>query len=72
VGYRAVDRGLRVRSFVAADLVEALYRGLAHNTVGKLIHTVLCNDLVPIDELEASHPGRDRFPVVIPLRGGCV
>jgi IstB-like ATP binding protein len=51
VGYRAVERGLRVRDFVAADLVEALYRGLADNTVGKLIHTVLRNDLVLIDEL---------------------
>lgn len=51
VGYRAVERGLRVRYFVAADLVEALYRGLADNTVGKLIHAVLRNDLVLIDEL---------------------
>ena len=51
VGYRAIERGLRVRYFVAADLVEALYRGLADNTVGKLIHTVLRNDLVLIDEL---------------------
>jgi DNA replication protein DnaC len=40
-----------VRYFVAADLVEALYRGLADNTVGKLIHTVLRNDLVLVDEL---------------------
>jgi DNA replication protein DnaC len=51
VGYRAVERGLRVRYFVAADLVEALYRGLADNTVGRLIHSVLRNDLVLIDEL---------------------
>jgi DNA replication protein DnaC len=36
VGHRAIERGLRVRYFVAADLVEALYRGLADNTVGKL------------------------------------
>ena len=46
-----MERGLRVRYFVAADLVESLYRGLADNTVGKLIHTVLRNDLVLIDEL---------------------
>src|ERR1700716_470319 len=51
VGDRAVEHGLRVRYFVAADLVEALYRGLADNTVGKLIHTVLLHDLVLIDEL---------------------
>jgi DNA replication protein DnaC len=50
-GHRAVEQGLRVRYFVAADLVEALYRGLADNTVGKLIHGVLRHDLILIDEL---------------------
>ena len=51
LGYRAIERGLRVRYFAAADLVEALYRGLADNTVGKLISGILRNDLVLIDEL---------------------
>jgi DNA replication protein DnaC len=50
-GVRAVEQGLRVRYFVAADLVEALYRGLADNTVGKLIHGLLRHELVLIDEL---------------------
>lgn len=51
VGHAAVAAGLRVRYFVAADLVEALYRGLADNSVGKLIDSLLRNDLVLIDEL---------------------
>ena len=50
-GARAVEQGLRVRYFVAADLVETLYRGLADNTVGKLIHGLLRHDLVLVDEL---------------------
>jgi DNA replication protein DnaC len=32
--------GLRVRYFTAAELVENLYRGLADNSVGRLIETV--------------------------------
>jgi DNA replication protein DnaC len=51
LGYRAIERGLRVRYFAAADLVEALYRGLGDNSVGKLIVGILRNDLVLIDEL---------------------
>ncbi len=50
-GQRAVERGLRVRYFVAADLVEALYRGLADNTVGRVIDGLLRADLVILDEL---------------------
>jgi DNA replication protein DnaC len=50
-GLRAVEQGLRVRYFVAADLVEALYRGLADNTVGKVIDQLLRADLVLVDEL---------------------
>src|SRR6201993_3203369 len=34
-----------------ADLVDALYRGLADNTVGKIIDTLLRADLVIIDEV---------------------
>ena len=40
VGHAAVAAGLRVRYFVAADLVEALYRGIADNSVGKLAHRI--------------------------------
>jgi DNA replication protein DnaC len=51
LGHAAVEAGLRVRYFTAAELVENLYRGLADNSVGKLIDTVLRNDLVVVDEL---------------------
>jgi DNA replication protein DnaC len=50
-GLRSVEQGLRVRYFVAADLVETLYRGLADNTVGKVIDQLLRADLILIDEL---------------------
>lgn len=50
-GHAAVNHGLRVRYFAAADLVEALYRGLADNSVAKIIDSLLRADLVIIDEL---------------------
>src|SRR3954447_15771292 len=51
VGIAAVEHGYRVRYFTAADLVETLYRGLADNSVGRVIETLLRNDLVLVDEL---------------------
>ena len=51
LGVAAVDAGHRVRYFTAADLVETLYRGLADNTVGQVIDTLLRNDLIIIDEV---------------------
>ena len=51
LGHAAVAQGMRVRYFAAADLVEALYRGLADNSVAKIIDTLLRADLVIIDEL---------------------
>ncbi len=42
---------MRVRYFAAADLVESLYRGMADNTVAKIIDTLLRADLVIVDEL---------------------
>ena len=51
LGHAAVEAGRRVRYFTAAELVENLYRGLADNSVGKLIETVLRNDLVICDEV---------------------
>ena len=51
LGIAAVQHGHRVRYFTAAELVETLYRGLADNSVGKLIDTLLRNDLVIVDEL---------------------
>jgi DNA replication protein DnaC len=51
LGYAAVEAGQRVRYFSAADLVETLYRGLADNSVGRVIDSVLRADLVLLDEL---------------------
>ena len=50
-GVRAVERGMKVRYLVAADLIETLYRGLADNTVGKVIGNLLRHELILIDEL---------------------
>jgi DNA replication protein DnaC len=51
LGHAAVEAGHRVRYFTAAELVETLYRGLADNSVGRVIDTVLRNDVVLLDEL---------------------
>src|SRR6266566_2810714 len=51
LGVAAVQAGHRVRYFTAADLVDTLYRGLADNSVGRVIETVLRADLVIVDEL---------------------
>ncbi len=51
LGHQAVVEGMRVRYFAAADLVEALYRGLADNSVAKIIDQLLRADLVIVDEL---------------------
>jgi DNA replication protein DnaC len=50
-GIAAVEHGHRVRYFTAAELVDTLYRGLADNSVGKVIDILLRNDLVIVDEL---------------------
>jgi DNA replication protein DnaC len=46
-----VQAGHRVRYFTAAELVETLYRGLADNSVGKVIDTLLRNELIVCDEV---------------------
>lgn len=51
LGVAAVTAGHRVRYFTAADLVETLYRGLADNSVGKVIDTLLRHDLIICDEV---------------------
>jgi DNA replication protein DnaC len=51
LGHAAVTEGMRVRYFAAADLVETLYRGLADNSVAKIIDSLLRADLVIVDEL---------------------
>ena len=44
-GHAAVEAGYRVRYFSAAELVETLYRGLADNSVGRVIEGILRADL---------------------------
>ena len=51
LGVAAVETGYRVRYYTAAELVETLYRGLADNSVGKTIDTLLRNDLIVCDEV---------------------
>ena len=51
LGVAAVEAGHRVRYFTAAELVETLYRGLADNSVGRVIDTLLRNQLIIVDEL---------------------
>lgn len=50
-GHAAVKDGMRVRYLSAAELIESLYRGLADNSVGKIIDALLRFDLVIVDEL---------------------
>lgn len=50
-GHAAVEAGHRVRYLTAAELVETLYRGLADNSVGRVIDQLLRNDVVLIDEV---------------------
>ncbi len=51
LGDAAVDAGHKVRYLPAAELVETLYRGLADNSVGRVIDTLLRNELIIVDEL---------------------
>lgn len=51
LGRACVEAGHRVRCFGADELVEALYRGLADNSVGKLIGGLLRYELVIVDDL---------------------
>ena len=51
LGVAAVRAGRKVRYFTAADLADTLYRGLADNSVGKVIETLLRNDLILVDEV---------------------
>jgi DNA replication protein DnaC len=51
LGHAVVDAGHRVRYFSAAELVDTLYRGLADNSVGRVIETILRAEYVIVDEL---------------------
>ena len=49
LGHAAVEAGYKVRYFVATELVDSLYRGLADNSVGKVIESLLRADVVICD-----------------------
>src|SRR5260221_457948 len=51
LGINAVRAGHKVRYFTAADLTETLYRGMADNSVGRVIDNLLRNDLILVDEV---------------------
>ena len=51
LGVAAVQAGHKVRYLTAAELAETLYRGLADNSVGRIIDTLLRNDLILVDEV---------------------
>jgi DNA replication protein DnaC len=51
LGHAAVDAGHRVRYFSAAELVDTLYRGLADNSVGRVIENILRAEFIIVDEL---------------------
>jgi DNA replication protein DnaC len=51
LGIAAVHAGHKVRYLTAIDLIETLYRGLADNTVGKIIDALLRAELIIIDEI---------------------
>jgi DNA replication protein DnaC len=51
LGHAAVEAGMRVRYLTAAELVETLYRGMADNSVGRVIEHLLRHDLVVVDEV---------------------
>src|SRR6201984_283322 len=51
LGIAAVQAGHKVRYLTAAELAETLYRGLAGNSVGRIIGPLLRNDLILIDEV---------------------
>jgi len=51
LGHAAVEAGYKVRYFNATELAESLYRGLADNSVGKVIDSILRADAVIVDEM---------------------
>jgi len=51
LGISAVHAGHKVRYFTAAELTETLYRGMADNSVGRVIENLLRNDLILAGEI---------------------
>ncbi|MGB6770524.1 MAG: ATP-binding protein, partial [Candidatus Dormiibacterota bacterium] len=60
LGVAAVQAGHKVRYFTAADLAETLYRGLADNSVGRVIDNLLRNDLILVDEVGCAPRGAEK------------
>ena len=46
-----MSTGYKLRYFSASALIETLYRGLADNSVGKVIDQVLRADLILVDQI---------------------
>ena len=68
LGHHGVESGLRVRYFTAAELVETLYRGMADNSVGRVIESILRRRPHP-DRRDRIRPARPhRRPAVLPPR----
>src|SRR5271168_2517426 len=64
LGHGAIDAGFKVRYFSAVELVETLYRGLADNSVGRVLEGILKADLILIDEIgfaPMDHTGAQLF-----------
>ena len=64
LGHQAIEAGFRVRYFSAAELVETLYRGMADNSVGRVLEGILKADLLLIDEIgfaPMDHTGAQLF-----------
>jgi len=51
LGHAAVAAGHKIRYLTAAELVEQLYRGVADNSVGRVIDTLLRHDALIVDEV---------------------
>ena len=49
LGHQAIEAGFKVRYFSAVELVETLYRGMADNSVGRVLEGILKADLILID-----------------------
>jgi len=51
LAHTPIEAGFRVRCFAAASLADALYQGLADNSVGRLIEGLRRADLLIVDDL---------------------
>jgi len=68
LGHAAVEQGSRVpvRYVTAAELVENLYRGLADNSVGRAVETLLRHELIIYDEVGfAPLDSTDSHPLAV-------